>query len=270
MNPTCASFRKVRMVFSLVTSLCLAASVRAATEGYSPQLSTTNHQLIAEQFAKSPAVFIQNKGQWANESIRFALSSRGANVGVTDEGLRFQMFQRGPLTNANERGSSRREEAHSQIRNPKSEIRNYQSLVTSAATRMKEFSVRFVGAKRVTPVGEGKAQQVFHYHRGGPEWWGKNVPSHEAVMYRRVYDGIDLRGTGGRTGIKYEFIVAPGADWRQVRVRYDGIERLTLREAPPPRAPQAYASLTTSTRRASFGHIASGSNLVGVSPRNEV
>ncbi len=95
---------------------------------------------------------------------------------------------------------------------------------------MKEFSAHFVGAKRVRAEGEGKAQQVFHYHRGEPERWRENVPSYEAVAYRGVYDGIDLRVTGGRTGIKYEFIVAPEADWRQVRVRYDGIERLTLRE----------------------------------------
>jgi hypothetical protein len=36
-------------------------------------------------------------------------------------------------------------------------------------TQMKEFAVRFVGARRVTPVGERKAQQVFNYHKGGPE-----------------------------------------------------------------------------------------------------
>jgi len=219
-----------------MASLCLAVLVRAAASSGS-QLSSINHQLVAEQLTKSPAVFIENKGQWADESIRFALSSRGVNVGVTDEGLRFQLFQGSATVSVAASGVAPL--ASNGLTQPKMKANGVvesvrrdaeQSTRDARAPRMKEFSVHFVGAGRVKAEGEGKAQQVFNYHRGEPERWRENVPSYEAVVYRGVYQGIDLRVTGGRTGIKYEFIVAPGADWRQVRVRYERIERLTLRD----------------------------------------
>ena len=47
-------------------------------------------QAAVQQFQKGPSVFIVNQGQWADESIRFALDGSGANVGLTDQGPRFQ------------------------------------------------------------------------------------------------------------------------------------------------------------------------------------
>lgn len=192
---------------------------------------------VLEKLMKSPAVFVENRGQWADESVRFALISRGANVGLTDEGPRVQLFQpeddssesrqkvghanpgdlNGPAVGDGAVGTSR-----STRHNPKG--------TSAVPARMKEFSARFVGARRVTPMGEGKSEQVFHYRRGEPGRWRENVPAWDMVVYRGLYEGIDLRVTGRQAGVKYEFMVAPGADWRQIRVRYEGIERLVWRE----------------------------------------
>ncbi|HEX5220351.1 MAG TPA: sigma 54-interacting transcriptional regulator [Verrucomicrobiae bacterium] len=49
-------------------------------------------------------------------------------------------------------GSSRREEAHSEIRNPKSEIRNEESLVTSAATTKENGSLEEVERRHIETV----------------------------------------------------------------------------------------------------------------------
>ena len=107
------------------------------------------------------------------------------------------------------------------------------SVAADTPLQMTEFAVRFVGTRPVTPVGEAAAQAVFHYHKGEPALWRENVPSWDAVVYRGLYDGIDLRGKGrsaaGGAEIKYEFVLAPGTGWRQVQMRYDGSERLALR-----------------------------------------
>ncbi|MCH8047423.1 MAG: hypothetical protein IID44_27305 [Planctomycetes bacterium] len=44
-----------------------------------------------ELFDISPAVFIENRGQWADDSIRYALLGNGANVLHTDTGPVFQL-----------------------------------------------------------------------------------------------------------------------------------------------------------------------------------
>ena len=92
-----------------------------------------------------------------------------------------------------------------------------------------EFAAGFAGARAVAPEGDGQSGEVFNYRRGDPTSWRENVPSYHAVVYRGVWSGIDLRVSGQRAGVKYEFNVAPGADPRAIRLRYEGIEKLSLR-----------------------------------------
>ncbi|MEK7676027.1 MAG: hypothetical protein AAB676_09370 [Verrucomicrobiota bacterium] len=206
-----------RQRFSSLIAVMLSAAMPCANPLCAAEKGAKPEELakpVMENFMKSPAVFIENRGQWGDEKIRFALSSQGANVGLTDQGPRFRLFQR---KSAGAPNPARGHEPTAPV-----EIH--------LPVPMKEFSAHFVGARRVTPLGEGKSQQLFHYRRGEPGYWRENVPSWDAAVYRGLYDGIDLRVTGRQAGIKYEFLVAPGADWRQVRLRYDGIEQLVLRE----------------------------------------
>ena len=199
-----------------------------------------SEKVVMEKLAKSPAVFIENRGQWEDETIRYALSGMGANVGLASEGLRFQLFRRqadpqaapdtvqdaeagsGPDTQGERPGENRGDGLRRRARG--------ENRPTPAPVRGLEFSTRFVGARRVLPKGEALSEQVFHYRRGEASRWRENVPSFEGIVYPNLYDGIDLRVTGKRTGVKYEFLVAPGADWRQIRLSYEGVERLTVRE----------------------------------------
>lgn len=49
-------------------------------------------------------------------------------------------------------------------------------------------------------------------------------------MYPGLYDGIDPHIRGLRSRLKYEFHVAPGADYRRIAARYEGITGLSIRE----------------------------------------
>ena len=44
----------------------------------------------------SPALFAENKGQWADPSVRLVHSGSGGNVAVTDSGPVFQVFRQEP------------------------------------------------------------------------------------------------------------------------------------------------------------------------------
>jgi len=91
-----------------------------------------------------------------------------------------------------------------------------------------QFSVSFDGANRVAPVGLDRAETVFNYYLGDQSNWHSNVPGYETVAYPGLYDGIDLLTFGRRDSLKYEFHVAPGADWRAIQISYEGIEGLWL------------------------------------------
>ncbi len=73
---------------------CFACPLSAA--GTTAKPDSVGTKPVAEKFMQSSGVFIENRGQWPDETIRFVLSSHGVNAGLTDEGPRFQMFQREP------------------------------------------------------------------------------------------------------------------------------------------------------------------------------
>ena len=105
-----------------------------------------------------------------------------------------------------------------------------QSSPAEYSTETLNFSATFVGANRVAPVGLEQSETVFNYFIGSEENWHSDVPSFEAVAYEELYYGIDLYARGLRSSLKYEFHVAPGADYTQIAVRYEGIAGLALTE----------------------------------------
>ncbi len=61
-----------------------------------------------------------------------------------------------------------------------------------------------------------------------PSQWRTNVPNYAKVMYQRVYPGIDLVYHGSRQQLEYDFVVAPGADPKQIRLGLKGMKKLEL------------------------------------------
>jgi hypothetical protein len=157
---------------------------------------------IIELFNISPALFVENKGQWSDPSIRYVHDGNGVDVAMTDSGVLFDVARSEPGTES-DRDSS---------------------------VRLLQFSALFVGANQVRPVGLERSESLFNYYIGDQADWREGVPSYRIVAYNGLYDGIDLRTWGLRSHLKYEFHVAPGADYHQIAVHYEGIEGLSIGE----------------------------------------
>jgi len=152
----------------------------------------TQGQPAVELFGVSPALFVENQGQWSDPTIRYVHDGEGVDVAVTDMGVVFR--------------------------------------ATDTDLQMLQFSASFGGANAVRPVGLERSASLFNYYVGDPAGWRQDVPSYEAVAYEELYEGIDLRVQGLLSHVKYEFHVAPGEDYRRIAVRYEGIEGLLLGE----------------------------------------
>ena len=61
-----------------------------------------------------------------------------------------------------------------------------------------------------------------------PSKWRTNVPTYGSVIYHDLYPGIDLRYKGTDGTLKREFVVAPGTNPSAIRLRYEGIDSLTV------------------------------------------
>jgi hypothetical protein len=58
--------------------------------------------------------------------------------------------------------------------------------------------------------------------------WRRDVPQYTRVRYADVYPGVDLVYYGNQGQLEYDFEVAPGADPKTVRLKFDGAQKLAL------------------------------------------
>ncbi len=80
--------------------------------------------------------------------------------------------------------------------------------------------------------GAGLLPSRSNYFQGSAkEGWHANVAHYGRVRYREVYPGIDVVYYGNQKQLEYDFILAPGADARQIRMKFTGGGRLSLTAA---------------------------------------
>lgn len=58
--------------------------------------------------------------------------------------------------------------------------------------------------------------------------WSSNVKNYREINYKELYTGIDLQVLGLQNSIKYNLIVAPGADPNKIALFYEGLDKLKL------------------------------------------
>ncbi len=70
--------------------------------------------------------------------------------------------------------------------------------------------------------------KINHFHGSNPADWRTNISTYAALTVDDLYPGVDLRYDGAGGALKSTFIAEPGADWTQIRWRYDGAQNLRL------------------------------------------
>ena len=61
-----------------------------------------------------------------------------------------------------------------------------------------------------------------------PQEWRTNISTFAKVTQPQVYPGIDMVYYGNQQRVEFDFIVAPGADPRVIRLKVDGADRLEI------------------------------------------
>ena len=101
------------------------------------------------------------------------------------------------------------------------------------ALGLEDGTVRLTFAGAATPTVEAVEPlpgRVNYYIGRDRSQWRTDIPTYGRVRYARVYAGVDVVVYGNRRQLEYDFVVAPGADPRAIRVRVDGADALELRD----------------------------------------
>ncbi len=61
-----------------------------------------------------------------------------------------------------------------------------------------------------------------------PQQWRTNIPTYAKVKYQEVYPGIGLVYYGKQQQLEYDFLIAPGADPKDIKLVFEGADKIEL------------------------------------------
>ncbi len=149
----------------------------------------------AQSYGKLPLSFEANQGQ-ADKALQFLSRGSGYSLFLADSSALLAL-----------KGGSGRPAASTNI-----------------------VRMDLVGAKHALDVtGLDQLPGTANYFLGNdPAQWHSGVPTYAKVKYTGVYPGIDLIYYGNQRQLEYDFVVAPGANPKRIRLQFAGAKRLNL------------------------------------------
>lgn len=164
-------------------------------------------QSIAQQYR-----FIENKGQW-HQKVKFRAEVPGTYLYLEANAITYDLVNTHDLEHIHA--------AHHGLKVKK----KVDNILHKHAIRQ-----RFIGADPTARLNAmDRSPHYFNYCIGNRENWASNVHASSGVSYSELYPGIDLR-IRSLGHIKYDLIVAPGADPAQIRSHYEGANSLQLKD----------------------------------------
>jgi gliding motility-associated-like protein len=157
--------------------------------------------------------FIENKGQWDSRVLFMGRVNNGAFF-IRKEGFTVVQYN-----------TSDYSDVYQYIHNG-----NTQALKT-LKLRGQAFHVDFQGASPNVKVVPDKAVASYNNYFVGtdPSKWAGGCRLYQAVTVQNVYPNVDVRFYTDNNFLKYDIIAKPGADISRIALKYDGIEKLEVK-----------------------------------------
>ena len=76
--------------------------------------------------------------------------------------------------------------------------------------------------------GEQRMPTATNYLVGRRDQWRTGIANYARIRYAGVYPGIDAVYYGNQNQLEYDFVVAPGADPRAIRLQFAGADRVRI------------------------------------------
>ena len=172
------------------------------------EIDDQRRKKLLDNYGKLPLIFIENNGQLSSK-VKLYEQGSGHSTFFTQEGVFLSLTKD----------------------QNKSDIKQF---VESAKNEKSSLLVRLFpvgGNKSPEIVAEDLQDGTINYFIGkDPEKWKTDLPAYGAVVYKEVYKGIDIKFYGNNRQLEYDVIVKPGADPSEVKLSYEGIEGLEVRD----------------------------------------
>ncbi len=169
--------------------------------------------LLLSQFLhaeKAPSGFIPNKGQWPN-AVRYAMDVQSGKVFLESDAITYVFYDGKALE---------------RLHGHQHEAGNHQSeSIAHHALKMKLLNA---SSAELKASDAGKTN--YNYYLGNKRKnWASNLHAHRSVQYSEIFPSTDLKVYTHEQGMKYDFILRPGANPNTIKWTYEGAESTRLK-----------------------------------------
>lgn len=152
--------------------------------------------------------FVRNDGQWDGDFLYKSVSGTG-DIYLHPDGITYLLGEQG----AWEKIDAYR---HGQIKNP-------------PVLKYHAYKMVFEHSLKPVVTADKVQKHYYNYFLGNDAArWKSNIHPALSIDYKGLYKGIDMHLSSEGSSLKYDFLVAPGADPAQIQLRMDGVDRLSL------------------------------------------
>ena len=158
---------------------------------------------LTSRAGSPPLAFIPNQGQWTAPH-QFQASLGNATVFFMEGEVRLTLYEAADLHN----------------------LLHVEAEKSAGSLHLHALKIDFPGSKMAKPQAAGqKSIAPFSYFLGDKS--AVTYPTNE-LLYPQLYAGIDMLWKAWQGQLKYDFIVTPGANPAEIRIRYQGGEAIRL------------------------------------------
>lgn len=171
-------------------------------QDYSREILNTAGLVTNVDFGQIPLYFIPNRGQVHSKALFYA-KTQNYTLWLTKDGLIFDRTMRKRDTD---------QETHARYTHTLGKMRFKRDV----------SYLRFVGSHTKTEVAPIKTceYRVNYLVGKNPGNWFKNIPTSQSVLYKNLYDHIDLKVYGNGTQLEYDWIVRPGGNPEEIKFEF--------------------------------------------------
>jgi hypothetical protein len=209
------------IALSLFVSLFLSHVALAHKGGVSADVKAQIEK-SAEANAENIS-FLENKGQWPAH-VLYKADLPGAQMLATPQGMMVGMYDSESLHEYHE--FLHREEEYRKGEITKAE------LGTASGVKGHGWRINFLNGNVATKESierKGQSKEYYNFLIGDASKHATNIHGYSEIVYKNVYNGIDVRYyTADNGDFENDIIVAPGADFSKIQFTVEGIEGLRL------------------------------------------
>ncbi len=166
--------------------------------------------LTQKVLAQSPIEFVENQGQWGDWFL-YRAETKGGDILLEKDGFRFILQDK----------------------------KNYVRLDSFHHGQTKEspllkfhiYKVSFEGANDAVITGQKPQTVYYNYFLGNDSTkWKSGIHPYYGLDYSNVYKDIDMHVSSEKGSMVYEFMVKPGADVNQLKLKFEGQDGIRIKK----------------------------------------